>query len=244
MNPLLDSDFALRHPVEIFAILERMQREQTLTTVEYGAGHAIVTSVLEVRRDANAMIFDVARDTEANRELFGAERLAFVSELDNVQIAFETRAPSLVDFVDGPAAAVDLPSQVTRLQRREWFRAALPLRPPIRCTVLDQHGNASPAQAIDLSPGGAALMVDDPAMEHAMTGSDHELILSLPEVGRLELEANLRTVRSATGLPDVLDGKVCLGFRFDRMPAKTANRIQRYVQHLEVTQLRLLRRRG
>ncbi len=243
MTAVDQPSYALDHPVDIVAILERLHRERTLTTVEFGDGHAIVSTVLEVRRDAKALIFDVARDPDANRHLFASSSLTFASELDHIQIAFETRAPSLVAYVDGPAAVVDLPTRVTRLQRRESFRAALPLHPPIRCTVLDAHGNASPAQAIDLSEGGAAIVVDDPALD-AQPGSDHELVLSLPEVGRLALDVNLRTVRPASGLPGNLASKVRLGFRFDHVPPKTAAQIQRYVQRLEVNQLRVLRRRG
>lgn len=237
------SAYELEHPADIVGILDRLHRERALTTVEFGDGHAIVSSVLEVRRDAKALVFDVARDPDANRHLFASSTLSFTSELDQIQIAFETRAPSLVAYVDGPAAVVDLPSRITRLQRRESFRAALPLRPPIRCTVLDAHGNASPAQAIDLSTGGAAIVVDDPAMD-PVPGSDHELVLSLPEIGRVELDANLRTVRPASGLPGPLASKVRLGFRFDGVPPKVAAQIQRYVQRLEVNQLRVLNRRG
>lgn len=243
MRPVDDPHFDLHHPVDIVEILDRLQREKILVTVEFGDGHAIVSSVLEVRRDANALMFDVARDPEANKLLFAAQSLAFVSEIDHIPILFETRAASRVAFVDGPAAVVDLPRVVTRLQRREWFRAALPLRPPVHCTVLDKQGQASAARAIDLSCGGAALLVDDPAAGLAERDSDHELILSIPEVGRLELEATLRTVRPASGPPDALASGVRLGFRFDRVPAKTSSRIQRYVQRLEVNQLRLLKRR-
>ncbi len=247
MNLADDPHFALHHPVDIVAILDRLWREEILITVEFGDGHAIVSRVLDVPRDANgdarAMVFDVARDPEANRILFAASSLAFVGEIDNIPILFETRTPSPVAFVDGPAAMVALPLAVTRLQRREWFRAALPLRPPVHCTVLDKQGNASPAQAIDLSCGGAAVVVNDPALRQAEPGSDHELILSIPDVGRLELEATLRTVRPGTGLPDALASGIRLGFRFDQVSAKTSNQIQRYVQRLEVNQLRMLKRR-
>ena len=109
--------------------------------------------------------------------------------------------------------------------------------------VVDKQGHASDAQAIDLSGGGAALLADDPALRDAEPGSDHELILSIPDVGRLELEATLRTVRPGSNLPDVLEGGIRLGFRFDSVSPKIANHIQRYVQRLEVEQLRMLKRR-
>lgn len=236
--------YALHHRSEILAIIDRMQRERALTTVEFTDGHAIVSSVLEVRRDANALIFDVARDPEQNRRLFASQTLGFVTELDHIQIAFETSAASLVAFSDGPAAVVELPTAVVRLQRREWFRAALPVEPPIRCTILDHDGNATPAQAIDLSPGGAAVAVDDLAAGATRTGGDHELILSLPDMGRVELEATLCRVMTANPAASGMRSKVRMGFRFESVPPKTASLIQRYVQQIEVNQLRVLRRRS
>jgi c-di-GMP-binding flagellar brake protein YcgR len=234
--------YRLDHRVDIVAILDRLHRERALTTVEFG-DHAIVSSVLEVRRDADALIFDVARDAESNRALFASQSLTFISELDHIQIAFETKAPSLVALRDGPAAVVDFPSAVVRMQRREWFRAEVPVNPPIRCTVLDRSGNASPAQVVDLSCGGAGVVVDDAAFAEARPGADHELILSLPEVGRLELGATLRTVRPAARMTGSPKPRMRLGFRFEAVPPKTASQIQRYVQRLEVNQLRVLRMR-
>ena len=83
---------------------------------------------------------------------------------------------------------------------------------------------------------------DDPAARPYPVGAGHELVLSLPVVGRLELDATLRTIAPASPAERAAP-KVRMGFRFEAVPPQTANRIQRYVQRLEVTQLRELRRR-
>jgi c-di-GMP-binding flagellar brake protein YcgR len=248
------SRFTVENRGDILDILDRLHDKRALTTVEFGDGNAIVSSILEVRRGADTIVFDIARDPETNKSLFASGTLAFVSELDNVQIAFKTRPATFVSLADGPAAVVELPFAVTRLQRREWFRAKLPIQPQVRCTVLDEDGNASPAQAIDLSCGGAGVIVDEPALRGAKAGSGHELILSLPEVGRLAVEATLRTikevlVRPASESPKAshrngLTSKLRLGFRFEGVPMSTTKQIQRYVNRLEVTQLRVLRLRN
>jgi len=238
-----DPIFTLRNRAEILAIVERVKSERALTTVEFADGHAFLSNILEVRRDANVLVFDIAREAEQNRRLFASPALGFVTELDHVQIAFETAAASLVNCADGPAAVVEVPSAVIRLQRREWFRADLPTQPPVRCTVLDEVGNATPAKAIDLSSGGAALLVDEALLGQSLPGSDHELILSLPEVGRIELEATLRSVLRTGSSADRGAATLRAGFRFEDVPPRLATRIQRYVQHLEVTHLRVLRRR-
>ena len=244
MTVVADPSFTLHHRAEILAIVERLQRERVLATVEFDEGHALVTRILDVRRDTGSLVFDTARDADQQRRLFASRSLAFTTELDHVQIGFETGPASIVTLVDGPAAVVGLPVSVVRLQRREWFRAALPVEPPMRCTLLDREGHAMQAQAIDLSAGGAALLVGDAAAQTARTGSDHELILSLPDVGRLELDANLRSVNSMAGGPAGSPRKVRLGVRFSSVPSRTSNDLQRYVQRIEVEQLRILRRRG
>lgn len=238
MNDVAHADFALLRPAEVVAILERLQRERVPTTIAFDDGHAIVSSLLEVRRETQALVFDVALDAEQNQRLFASRTLTFTALLDHVQVGFETGTPRAIAMGDGPAAVVALPASVVRLQRREAFRAALPLQPPIRCTVLDRDGHATPAQAIDLSATGAGLVVDEPTGD-ASPGSAHELVLSLPDVGRVDLDATLRTVTTAAGPTP----RVRMGFRFESLPRPIAQRIQRYVQHLEVHQMRILKKR-
>jgi c-di-GMP-binding flagellar brake protein YcgR len=226
--------FSVHNRGEIMAILEQLGRERALIAIEFGDGHAIVSSVLALRPETRTMIVDIARDEERTRRMFAAQRLSFEAELDHIRIAFQTRAPSLVSFFDGPAAAVDIPTAVTRLQRREWFRVPLPDGLPIRCTVLDREGNACPAHAVDLSCGGAGLVVDIDPRGLGEPGSVHELILSLPEVGRLELDAKLRSVAPALPGRDGELPKVRAGFRFESVPPKTTTQIQRFVNRVEV----------
>jgi len=243
VNRFDDAHFAIHHPAEMIAILDRLQREKKPTTVELPDGATIVVRLLEVRHDARTLVFDLSQDDALNQRLFAAGKLAFVSELDRILIAFETDAPSRIAMIDGPAAVVPLPQSVTRLQRREWFRAALPVEPPVHCTVRDAHGDASAGRAIDLSCGGSGLVMDDPAFVNAKPGSEHGLILSIPEVGRIELEAELRTVSPAGRESDDAAVKTRLGFRFEDVPSKTALQIQRYVQHVEVHRLRMAKQR-
>ncbi len=231
-------DCTLHHAGEIVAILERLRLERALATVEFGDAdgynYAIVSSLLELRRDVGAMIFDIASDPEQTRRLFASQRLSFVAELDNIPITFDTSAPSLVACADGPAALVEFPKALVRLQRREWFRVPLPLDPPIRCTVFDAEGNASPARAVDLSCGGAALELDAEGCSACEHDSEHELILSLPEIGRIALEMKLKSVKPALPCANGAPSRVRIGFRFVSIPAKIANQIQRYVNRVEL----------
>lgn len=234
MSARSDAPYTLHHAGEIVTILERLRRQRALATVEFGDGHAIVSSLLELRRDAGVMIFDIARDPDQNRRLFASERLSFVTELDNIPITFETAAPSLIAYADGPAAVVGFPASLVRLQRREWFRVSLPLDPPIRCTVFDSRGNASPAQAVDLSCGGAGLVVEDVGGALREAGSEHELVLSLPEIGRITLDAKLSSVKPTPPSPGEPASKIRVGFRFESVSPKLASQIQRYVNRVEL----------
>ena len=236
MTDPTDRDFTLHHRADVLAIVDRMQRDRTVVTIELGHGQAIVSSVLEVRRDAHAMVFDVARDPARNHRLFEASRLTFVSQLDHVAITFETGTPAPITIVDGPAALVAIPTSIVRLQRREAFRATLPRRPPVRCTVDDHDGHALTAQALDVSATGTALLVDDPG-EAAVADSAHTLVMSLPDVGTIEVAATLRTVTRVAG------PAARMGYRFESVPPALGNRLQRYVQELEVHRLRMLRPR-
>lgn len=237
MKPVFDladhDRFAVRTRAEIVALLERLHAEHTVMSIEYGDGLAVVSRVLEVRRDAEVFVIDVARDPEITAALFAASTLFFTTELDHVQIAFEGTRASPIAMGDGPAAAVTLPESIVRLQRREWYRVQLPSSERLLCTVLDRHGKASAAHAVDLSCGGVGVVVDEDAIRSDI-GDGLELILSLPDGGRVELDATLSNILPTdTPLPgDPV--QVRLGFRFDRVPPRTETQIQRYVTRVEV----------
>ena len=230
--------YALHHAVEILAVLERLWHERTPTTVELGDDRAIASSVLDVRRASKTLVFDIARDAELTRRLFAAGRLSFVASLDHIEIAFETGPASLIRLDDGPAAVVELPQAVVRLQRREAYRVTLPPDEKVRCTVLEPDGRSTPAHAVDLSCGGAGLVFDDRDVDLGEPGSGHELIFSLPKLGRFEIEATLSNIMAAPGETDDEPPRVRAGFRFVSVEPKTESQLQRYVNQVQV------RRRG
>ncbi len=228
-------DFTLRNAGEIASLIERMCRERTLTTVEIGDGHATVSSILEVRHRAGVLIFDIAHDVGQNRRLFAASRLSFVTSLDQIEIAFDTGPATLVTLRDGPAAVVELPETMVRLQRREWFRVTIPGHENLRCTVLDRDGNASPARAVDLSCGGAGLVFEELGPCLGEPGSEHSLIFSLPDEGRIDLDATLSNVMAEPSPRFDEPPRMRAGFRFVSVAPRTESRIQRYVNRVEVS---------
>ena len=236
MNDTADRDFALHRRADVLAIVERMRRDRTVVAIDLGHGQAIGSTLLEVRRDGQAIVFDVACDPARNQRLFEASRLTFVAQLDHVAITFETGTPAPITLVDGPAALVTIPTSIVRLQRRDAFRATLPRRPPVRCTVDDHDGHALAAQALDVSATGTALLVDD-ASDATVADRAHTLVMSLPDVGTIEVEATLRTVTRVAGPASRR------GYRFESLSPALGKRLQRYVQELEVHRLRTQKER-
>jgi len=231
--------YALHRREEIVALFERLVAERTVLSVDYAEGLTIVSRVLEVRRDADVLVVDVSGDAAANDGLFAASKLFFLTELDQIQIAFESTRAAPIAMSDGPAAAIALPDTVVRLQRREWYRVHLPLDRRLLCTVLDRHGQAQPARAVDLSCGGVGVVVDQDALTSRI-GDGIELILSLPDGDQLSLDATVSNILPAEAPTPGDPVQVRLGFRFERVSPRTETRLQRYVTRLEVAQ----RKRG
>jgi c-di-GMP-binding flagellar brake protein YcgR len=227
--------FALHRRDEIVALFERLLAERTVMSVDYADGLTIVSRVLEVRRDAGVLVMDVSSDATINVALFAAPKLFFLTELDQIQIAFESTRAAPIAMSDGPAAAIALPETVVRLQRREWYRVHLPLNQRLLCTVLDRNGNALPAHAVDLSCGGVGVVVDQEALR-SQIGDGIELILSLPDGDLIELDATVSNILPTTPPAPGDPVQVRLGFRFEHVSPRTETRLQRCVTRLEVAQ--------
>ncbi len=193
-----------------------------LTTVEFDGGHAIVSRVLDVQRDAKTFAFDIARDGDANA---GVVRVA--------RARLRDRARPYPDRVRDGRRVADRARRRARRGRRPAddrsrgcsdARGSVPRcrssrRSAARC--FDEHGYASPGQAIDLSGGGRGRTRRRRRFGAGSPGADHELILSLPDVGRLALDATLRTVRPRDGHRERRRRELRLGFRFEAVPPKT-----------------------
>lgn len=207
-----------------------MASEQRLIQLRVPVGqNSILTTLLKIDSANDALIFDGTSDPSLTRQICTATSLQFEASENGVRISFTAGPAELCSLDDRPALRLPVPSEVTRVQRREAFRVATPQNDPVLCTVpLDSELISLPL--LDLSSTG--LGASDPQQKitinagEVLTGCQLCIPKSEPITVNLRL-IHLREFERA-------DKKIRkAGFAFENLRGNALVRVQRYISTLE-----------
>jgi len=228
--------FWLRNPVEIAFVLRDLARSGALIKVcEAGdVADALITSLISVDVQRGEVQFEAGRNTHLARRLAAARELAFYAAQDKIRIHFVSGQVRTIRVDGEDAFMVPLPGALLRLQRREYFRVAIPLSTPVECVIPiadDPEVRQVGARAQDLSLGGVGLLVEPNAMA-LETGAEYpNCRIMLPGTGNVVTTLAIRHVTSVS-LPN--DRTVSrYGCAFVRPSTSATTLLQRYLQKLE-----------
>ena len=153
--------FEIYSRAEILAILRDIVKAQETVTLEsLRTGEIFVTRLLEVHPMFEELVFDCAVRPEVNERLVRSGALRITTRLRKVEIVFCTEGAQQVQRSGQCALRAPIPKLVTRLQRREHYRAPTPVGRPLICRlpVDGRNGRRINARVLDISCGGIALI--------------------------------------------------------------------------------------
>lgn len=159
-----DNRYRIDSPLEIAALLNELAQRGALISVTFGAD-VVMTVLLHADPATNRLVFDAGSDPQANLRLAAARRLAFETHLDRIRIMFHAANAVAQAWEGAPAFIAAFPQSVLRIQRRDYFRAYVPLTRGIRCELpadASAGTGAMTLRVLDMSVTGLAL-VDAPA---------------------------------------------------------------------------------
>jgi flagellar brake protein len=233
-NPTLDlAKYTLSSPVEIAHHLRAIAKNGYMVTVFANRGKTFVlTRLLEVDSKKQQLVFDWGSDPETNKQVLASERNVFVCSPDGVKTQFITGQAQEISFGGRPAFATQLPGQVIKLQRREFFRIRTPAGNPLLCAINDYPGAPLELAVFDISLGGIALWLPELATPGFDIGTRYEdCFLDLRPLGPLNVKLEVRH-RLPLQMRNGMDA-LRVGCTFVGLPTSMENLIQRYVGQLE-----------
>ncbi|MEO5701539.1 MAG: flagellar biosynthetic protein FliO [Casimicrobiaceae bacterium] len=115
--------------------------------------------VLAINPDFEEVVLDIGAEARANARLLRAPHLLVMSQLAQIRIQFWTGRAGATMFEDQPALRVRLPTELLRVQRRQYYRVRVPARVNLSCLLPPMHAADPPVRArvVNLSCGGAAI---------------------------------------------------------------------------------------
>ena len=134
---------------------------ETVTIFSNHGRSFIISRVLGVDQKSFCLYFSQSGNSEANRQLLKSERTVFTCAPGGVKTQFLLEDVTAVEYDGQMAFMAPLPNEVTKLQRREFFRIQLPSTTPVSCTLYDYQGGAAiTLQVYDISLGGLSLVIN------------------------------------------------------------------------------------
>ncbi|WP_410498777.1 flagellar brake protein [Chitinibacter sp. S2-10] len=229
------AQFLLKSPLEIAAVLRSMEQAETNIAVHFNHGRdMMVTRILNVDAKEKKFIFDISGQQHINDGVSRADKLLFVGDLNGVKVQFTIRTPSRIQFQNGTAFIANLPADLVKLQRREYFRLTTPIATPYTATfLLENQQDSLSFDLHDISLGGVGVWLKDENQKALF-----ELGVILPRVG-LELGGagrvivdvevrNLHTVSLKQGMV-----RIMLGLKFINLSRSSESLLQRLMVQLE-----------
>ncbi|MGE0557218.1 MAG: flagellar brake protein [Burkholderiales bacterium] len=230
MSAADDSRYHVHSRLEIASILRSVMTSNVLVTMFFDEGNSsIITALLEVDAENARLYFDRGPDEQHNRKLFQAKRLICVTTLDKIKIQFACFSPKPATHDKLDAILLPFPEKLLRLQRREYFRLAMPVINPPKCTLTltgDKQDGGRQLGIADISCGGFSInSVPGTPLPDPLTRFD--CVIELAETGTLRTLAELRNTFEVT-LSNNRKVHRC-GYQFVNLSEQERILLQRYI---------------
>lgn len=228
-----DSRYLLHSRSEVIHSLRELITKGAIVTAYFNQGRQfILTALLTVLPDRDAFVFDFGSNHELNEKIQSSDRIIFVTALQGVKIQFTTGKPKEVQYKGKDAFIADLPLQVLRLQRREFYRLELPGFAKSECTIPGSDGGKSATLTIhDISLGGLGLVASKQHDNYGIMQIQDNCLIDLKESGHIKISLEIRNHVPITQKNGNVS--VRIGCRFIAMTPAMATLIQRYMVKIE-----------
>jgi c-di-GMP-binding flagellar brake protein YcgR len=229
------SQYRIHSRREVIALLRNMSECNQLIRMVINHGvDTVVTSILEVDGDDNTVILDCAPTATMNQRVLDSEQISFEAVFDNIRILFTAPAARGLQYKNLPAFVIPLPTDMVRLQRREFYRVMTPVTAPVYCMIPIRNEHDEPVQIkttlYNISGGGVSI-VDDKKMIDTTQGRRYEnCTIDLPS-GIITVTLEVRNSLEIT----LTNGKSIqrLGCEFIAPSNGTLGAVQKYITKLE-----------
>jgi c-di-GMP-binding flagellar brake protein YcgR len=233
------AQYLLHSPQEIAQVLRAVSKSTELVTGYFDHGtQFFLTSIVAVQPGGDALFLDYGIDAETNRRALQSSRLVFVTTQDRVKVQFATGPLEAVEFNGRPAFRTHMPLSLLKLQRREYYRLATPLRARLSCSIPTGEGVIE-TSVTDISVGGTGLSGFPGAFALEPGQQFAGCRIALPEEGAILAAIEVRSIQEVTLRNGTTVKRV--GCRFLGLAASQQAMIQRYIARVERERVAMLK---
>lgn len=228
-----DARYLLHARSEVIHALRELITKGAMVTAYFNHGRQfILTALLTVLPDRGAFVFDCGSNNELNEKLQTSDRIIFVAALQGVKIQFTTGKPREVQYKGRDAFIADIPKQLLRLQRREFYRLEIPGFARIGCTLPNPvDGQDTMLNIHDISLGGVSLVASKQFENCKLLQKLNNCQIDLRDVGSITVSLEIKNLIS---IPQRNGGIITrIGCMFVGITPAMETLVQRYMAKVE-----------
>jgi c-di-GMP-binding flagellar brake protein YcgR len=230
-----DIEFRIKSKKAMQSILQSIADQGTHVGLFYGNGNNFILTML-LGANEHGMWLDVGPFPPENKQLLLSDKITFVSTHQHVKVQFVAHDIQNDLFENNEAFYMELPDYLLRIQRREFFRIAVPSTSSAKCIIPIQPENPDDPVIMrevpieDISGGGIGLLCEEHEAELLPEKVFPDCRISIPEVGVLTV-----TIEVKNGINFSTGAKVQkrVGCLFIDMNNQANILLQRYITRMQ-----------
>ena len=217
---------------EIVFYLRQLINDGERISVMFDEGReTILTVLIDVDEEKNAVVFDWGSSETTNHKLLEAKRAFFVATPGGVRNQFVTSKVWQTSYKNRPAFATGIPDKYVRLQRREFFRMALPMTQRRPCTFkMPDSDKVWEMSVVDIGLGGAGLEAAVASLPFEVGQTLPKVTIDLGKFGKIEVDLEIRFAGSGTRGSKPVSR---LGCHFIKLRQAQENELQRFITQVQ-----------
>lgn len=224
-----ESKYLIRSAMEIQLTLQAIAKNRTPVLMYYEHEQHFLRSILLCANDKGIWL-DVSKSDADNNALVRSDEVILVTMHQGAKVQFACPAVIIATYAANPAYYFPLPTEIFRVQRREYFRLSTTADAPLSCVVPPKEGHSesvSEVTIMDISVGGIALMCRESSVNLQEGQLYEDCRIDLPGVGTLVATVMVKNLFDVT----TPAGKIIkhAGCEFVQMDGKMTMLLQRYI---------------
>lgn len=230
------SKFEINARDEILAILRGLLRNGArITAYLNDSQDFLLTALLSVDAENNKLALSLDSNKALNRRAQLCSELICLSAQGKIKIQFVLKGVNLVRLGEGNAFQGNIPASLLRLQRRDYYRLAVPKGSPLTCIipVPQSDGSTSNREAniVNISGRGLTLDVPQEGIELALNQEFPNCRIDLPSGDSIVTTMQVRSLYFA----NLSGGRAVKrsGCQFLKLPGPMQTVLLRYINKVE-----------
>ena len=192
----------------------------------------LITAVLDVNPDANAVYLDTNVSSAYNDRLLLSKRTIFVCAKEGVKVQWLSTEVDMVEYKGHEAFRIAIPETLQHIQKRRLFRIETPVINPLTCRMPISGNSTVELPLVDLCAEGFGAILPDPPVPEIKKGAIFKnCSIGLPEIGEVQVTLVVMGVWKTTLKNGVVSHRA--GLEFLDIRSGIQSKVQRYINRLQ-----------